>query len=142
MFIVDASDAERLPEAKKELDELLTGDDPALAMVPFCILGNKIDAAGALSEEGLRSALGLYGNTTGKLAPVKDIRGCEVFMYGPSYVLGCVLDRSLTVSLCGCFVSGVLSVQGALRVWAPSMRAPSHPSTVLHPERNRLQRRL
>lgn len=63
VYLVDALDRGRFPEAKKELDSLLTSDE--LANVPFLVLGNKIDMPSAASEEELKYALGLV-DTYGK----------------------------------------------------------------------------
>merc|ERR1712122_116939 len=62
IFLVDAADRSRFPEAKEELSNLL--QEPGLANVPFVVLGNKIDIPTAASEDELRYALGLYSHMT------------------------------------------------------------------------------
>lgn len=83
VFLVDSAAQERFQEAKQELDALLTND--VLSNVPFLILGNKIDAPCAATEQELRGRLGLNSTTgKGKLdVPVQrnaGIRPCELFM--------------------------------------------------------------
>jgi GTP-binding protein SAR1 len=63
VFLVDAADRARLPESAAELAGLLTHEE--MWHIPLVVLGNKIDAPGAASEEELRHALGLY-QTLGK----------------------------------------------------------------------------
>ena len=63
VFVVDALDRQRFPEAKRELDNLLSSDE--LRGVPFLVLGNKIDMPTAASEDELKYALGLQ-DTYGK----------------------------------------------------------------------------
>ncbi|XP_036363465.1 GTP-binding protein SAR1b isoform X2 [Octopus sinensis] len=65
VFLVDVCDKERFIEAKAELDSLLT--DEQVANAPILILGNKIDKAGAASEDEIRISFGLHAQTTGKV---------------------------------------------------------------------------
>ena len=74
VYLVDAIDRGRFPEAKKELDALLTSEE--LQDVPFLVLGNKIDMPTAASKEELKYALGLmdtYGNDI-------EVRPIELYM--------------------------------------------------------------
>ena len=52
VFLVDAGDKVRFPEARAELDSLLSDED--LQDCPILILANKIDRPGAVSETELR----------------------------------------------------------------------------------------
>lgn len=79
VYLVDAIDRGRFPEAKKELDALLTSEE--LQDVPFLVLGNKIDMPTAASEEELKYALGLvdtYGKDKGPDA--SGTRPIELYM--------------------------------------------------------------
>ena len=84
VFIVDAHDRARFPEASKALNELLLSED--LANSPFLVLVNKIDLPTAASEEDLRVQLGLtetYGkHTTG----ARDDRTRPIELYMCSIV--------------------------------------------------------
>eukprot|EP00913_Durusdinium_trenchii_P031449 g29444.t1 len=74
-------DRTRFEEAAEELGRLL--DDPALAKVPFAVLGNKIDIPVAASEDELRHSLGLYTHmTSGKYVNKGEqaVRPLELFM--------------------------------------------------------------
>lgn len=79
VFLVDVTDHARFPEAREELGRLLT--DEQLADTPFMILGNKIDANGAVSEPQLKAALGLEHTTGKKVTQVPEgTQPIEVFM--------------------------------------------------------------
>ena len=52
VFMVDAADLNRLPEAKQELDNLVAMQE--LKDVPVCVFGNKVDRKEALKEEEFR----------------------------------------------------------------------------------------
>ena len=80
VYLVDAVDRGRFPEAKRELDALLTSDE--LQDVPFLVLGNKIVMPTAASEEELKYALGLmdtYGKDKGPDAN-STVRPIELYM--------------------------------------------------------------
>ncbi|KAL0213155.1 hypothetical protein RCL1_006781 [Eukaryota sp. TZLM3-RCL] len=80
VFVVDAADPSRFNEAREELFSLL--NNSLLSNIPFLILGNKIDLPNAVSEQQLKSELGLTMLCSGKderrLSP--DMRPLEVFM--------------------------------------------------------------
>jgi len=80
VFLVDTTDHKRFVECKGELDKLLTTDE--LRKVPFLILGNKIDAKNAVSEQQLKQVLGLDTLTTGKKTTKvgENIQPMEVYM--------------------------------------------------------------
>lgn len=78
VFIIDVADTERLAESKKEFEELLK--DEQLARAPILMLGNKIDAPGALSEDYIRQYFNLYGLTIGQSTSSTEQRAMELFM--------------------------------------------------------------
>jgi len=79
VYIVDASDRDRLGESKAELERLFMTCERT--SIPVLVLGNKVDAEGALSEPQFREAMGLT-QTTGKGggALLQGERPHEVYM--------------------------------------------------------------
>merc|ERR1711862_851315 len=53
VYVVDSSDPEKLPVAKKELHDLI--GKPPLAGIPLLVLGNKIDLANSLRVDDIIS---------------------------------------------------------------------------------------
>jgi len=88
VFLVDSIDRQRFPEAKRELDNLLSSDE--LRGVPFLVLGNKIDMPTAASEQELKYALGL-NDTYGKDTTHYDEDQCQV----PIEVFMCSVVRKM-----------------------------------------------
>jgi len=81
VFLVDTTDHKRFPEAREELAQLLSDDQ--LQGVPFLVLGNKIDAKDAVSEQQLKEALGIFntcGKKTTKAKLPEGVQPIEVFM--------------------------------------------------------------
>jgi len=81
VFLVDSADLERIQESRTELESLM--GDEQVAGCPILVLGNKIDKAGALSEEQLKYYLGIQGFITGKGQVSRSelsSRPVEVFM--------------------------------------------------------------
>ena len=79
VFLIDIADQIRLPESKGEFESLLA--DEQLAEAPILILGNKIDAPEAVSEDYIRQYFGLHGLTTGpQQTSPSNVRPMELFM--------------------------------------------------------------
>ena len=79
VLIVDAVDRERVPEARDELQGLLSIEE--LANTPIVVLGNKIDKVGAMGEDEFKHSLNII-NTTGKelSKTPSGVRPLESFM--------------------------------------------------------------
>lgn len=61
VFVVDASDVDRFPEAQESLRWIL--EHRATAGLPVAVLGNKVDVRGAVGAWDLKCGLGLTGLT-------------------------------------------------------------------------------
>jgi len=85
IFLVDAADRTRMMEAKNELHALF--ENESLRLIPFAILGNKIDIPTACGEDELRNFLQLpsvssygYNQGSGGVAYRQGGGPVEVFM--------------------------------------------------------------
>lgn len=81
VFLIDAFERERFAESKAELHSLI--NDEQISSAPILVLGNKIDIAGAASEDEIRHLFGLHSLTTGKGTVARSelaSRPLELFM--------------------------------------------------------------
>jgi len=86
VYMVDASDQERLALSRHELEYLLNCEE--LAATPFVILGNKIDIRGAASEDEIRDSLGLGQYPSFKGRAPEGTRPIELFMCSVAKKMG------------------------------------------------------
>ncbi len=91
VFLVDASDTERLDESKRELDKLLM-----ISQLPVLVLANKCDLQGALTKSELENRWGL--GVTSQTNPQRPIAvfacsaTCELgYIEGLRWLIYCVL---------------------------------------------------
>ncbi|XP_078375148.1 uncharacterized protein LOC144658578 isoform X2 [Oculina patagonica] len=87
VFVVDASDTDRLEECKKALHETVM--QPRVAGKPLLILGNKQDNEGALNEDELHRQLELHTLTERYKCP------CQVFCCTAVLGKGNKVDRQI-----------------------------------------------
>jgi GTP-binding protein SAR1 len=86
VYLIDVADRERFQESKAELDALLMIEE--LLDTPVLILGNKIDAFGAISEEQLRYEFNLFATTGKDRKGRSSQRPMETFMCSVLYKQG------------------------------------------------------
>nr|CCC93962.1 putative ADP ribosylation factor 3 [Trypanosoma congolense IL3000] len=86
LFVVDSADMERIEEASMEFQHILQEDK--LSGVPVLVLANKQDIPGALSADGVASALRLHDVTNRRwhVEPCSAIAG-ESLSSGLSWIL-------------------------------------------------------
>ena len=82
---MDATDAKRFKESRRELNKFLLDDTLKENKVPILVLGNKIDCKDAVSQETMTKRLGLTGVTTGtahhtKSKDARSFQPVELFM--------------------------------------------------------------
>lgn len=80
LYLVDSVDVKRFPEARKELEKILS--TPELVNIPVAILGNKIDMSGAVSIEELKEGLN-YDEIV-----AKETRPMEIMMVSVTKKIG------------------------------------------------------
>ncbi|XP_076077599.1 small COPII coat GTPase SAR1-like isoform X1 [Mytilus galloprovincialis] len=80
VFVVDASNSQSLPQARQELNNILT--DENVSDVPILVLGNKTDNRGCYGKEQLTKELGIdkYLSNNENTEDEFSIRPCTLVM--------------------------------------------------------------